>query len=71
MSTLGTTSIRTRQLPELRSTASTAQMLGCSTKTIRRLIERGELTPVRLGRHLRFEVTEVERYIERNRVTPE
>jgi excisionase family DNA binding protein len=44
-------------------------MLGCSIRTIYRLVERGELHPVKLGRVLRFEVAEIDRYIERNRAS--
>jgi excisionase family DNA binding protein len=52
---------------ELRSTAKTAALLDCSTRTIYRLVDRGELRPIRLGRDLRFELVEIERYLERNR----
>jgi excisionase family DNA binding protein len=51
----------------LRSTAETARLLNCSTRTVYRLVDRRELRPVRLGRVLRFEPVEIERYVERNR----
>ena len=54
-------------MPELRSTAKTAAMLDCSIRTVYRLVDRGELRPVRLGRVLRFEIDEIERYLLRNR----
>ena len=51
----------------MRSTAGTARLLDCSTRTVYRLVDRGELRPVRLGRVFRFELDEIERYLERNR----
>ena len=51
----------------LRSTANTARLLDCSVKTVNRLVDRGELAPVRLGRVLRFELDEIERYLDRHR----
>jgi len=62
-----TVSVHERTAPNLRSTAHTARLLDCSVRTVYRLVARGELTPVRLGRDLRFEVAEIERYVERNR----
>lgn len=53
--------------PELRSTAHTARLLDCSVRTVYRLVERGKLTPVRLGRDLRFELAEIERYVDKHR----
>ena len=52
---------------ELRSTARTASLLDCSVRTVYRLVGRGELRPVRLGRVLRFELDEIQRYLERHR----
>jgi len=52
---------------QLQSTTKTAALLDCSVRTIYRLVDRGELRPVRLGRVLRFEADEIERYLERNR----
>lgn len=56
-----------RTLTELKSTAGTARLLDCSIRTIYRLIDRGELQPVRVGRILRFEVDEIDAYVQRNR----
>jgi excisionase family DNA binding protein len=42
-------------------------MLDCSTRTIYRLVIAGELSPVRVGRVLRFDVNEVREYLERHR----
>jgi len=52
---------------ELRSTAKTARLLDCSVRTVYRLVERGELAPVHVGRVLRFEVDEIRRYLHENR----
>ena len=60
-------SVIQRTAPELRSTANTARLLDCSVRTVYRLIDRGELVPVRLGRVLRFELEEIERYLDRHR----
>jgi excisionase family DNA binding protein len=59
-------SVRERT-PELKSTAGTARLLDCSVRTIYRLVDRGELQPVRLGRVLRFEVDQIDAYVQRNR----
>ncbi len=53
--------------PELRSTARTAALLDCSIRTVYRLVDRGELRPVRLGKVLRFELDEIKQYVERSR----
>jgi excisionase family DNA binding protein len=60
-------SVVERTTPELRSTARTARLLDCSVRTVYRLVERGELAPVRVGRVLRFEVEEIRRYLDQNR----
>jgi excisionase family DNA binding protein len=51
----------------LKSSAKTAELLDCSVRTIYRLVERGDLAAVRLGRVLRFEVSEIRRYVDENR----
>jgi excisionase family DNA binding protein len=56
--------------PQLRSTAKTARMLDCSVRTLYRLVERGELSPIRVGRDLRFELDEIRRYLDRHRESP-
>lgn len=45
--------------------AETAQLLGCSVATVKRLAERGDLTTVRFapGGHLRFRLREVEEFV--------
>jgi excisionase family DNA binding protein len=60
-------SVGERTTPKVLSTANTARLLDCSTRTLYRLIERGELTPVRLGRVLRFELDEIRRYLDEHR----
>jgi excisionase family DNA binding protein len=52
---------------QLCSTVRTANLLDCSTRTVYRLAAAGELVPVRVGRVLRFELAEIERYLARNR----
>jgi excisionase family DNA binding protein len=42
-------------------------LLDCSVRTVYRLVDRGELRPVRLGRVLRFELDEIREYLERSR----
>jgi excisionase family DNA binding protein len=44
----------TEPQPELLTMSQVAAMLACSTKTVNRIVERGELKPVRIDRHLRF-----------------
>jgi excisionase family DNA binding protein len=44
-------------------------MLDCSVRTLYRLVERGELTPIRVGRDLRFELDEIRAYLDRHRET--
>jgi len=60
-------SVVERTAPELRSTTKTARLLDCSVRTVYRLVERGELVPVRVGRVLRFDVGEIWRYLDENR----
>jgi excisionase family DNA binding protein len=63
-------SVIQRTDPSLSSTVRTARMLDCSVRTVYRLVERGELAPVRVGRVLRFEVDEIRRYLDQNREAP-
>lgn len=44
-------------------TDDVARKLGCSTWTVRRLVERHELPVVRVGRLVRFQPSAVDRYI--------
>jgi excisionase family DNA binding protein len=60
-------SVAERTEPDLRSTIKTARMLDCSVRTVYRLVERGELAPIRVGRVLRFDLAEIRRYLTENR----
>jgi excisionase family DNA binding protein len=51
----------------LRSTTKTAKLLDCSVRTVYRLVERGDLAPIRVGRVLRFEVSEIQRFLDQHR----
>lgn len=53
--------------PALLGIPETAGMLGISPWTVRKLIRRGTLASVHIGRRVLVEVGEVERFIERNR----
>ena len=61
-------------VPRLLTSAETRAQLGISTTKFYRLIATGELTPIRLPsptgqrRELRFEQSEINAFIERNRV---
>lgn len=44
-----------------------SDLFGCSRDSIRRLIARGDLPAVRVGRLLRLEHRDVEQFISRNR----
>jgi excisionase family DNA binding protein len=52
-------------------TSQVAAMLGCSGRTVRRMIARGELRAMRLGDegHWRIPRLEVERFLEMRRVS--
>ena len=55
-------------LPErLLSLSDTAEILGCSLKTIRRRIEAGELATIRDGRLVRVHPEDLNRYITNRR----
>jgi excisionase family DNA binding protein len=47
--------------------AAIAARLGVSTKTVRRLIERGELAVHRIGRQLRVSAADLHSYVARQR----
>jgi excisionase family DNA binding protein len=49
---------------------SVARLLSLSPWTIRRLIFDGKLTPVRLGRRVLVEPTEIERFVSQARQAP-
>ena len=48
---------------DLLTVAETASRLGVSTKTVRRVIARGELHAVHIGRAVRIDPEEIERLI--------
>jgi len=56
-----------RSSVRLLSVEETAHELNVSTKTIRRLIERGELRAHRVGRCIRLSADELRLYLSRNR----
>ena len=45
-----------------------AKILGVCTKTIRRMVEAGDITSIRGGRQIRFSQDDLDRFIKRNRV---
>ncbi|MCU0671326.1 MAG: helix-turn-helix domain-containing protein [Myxococcota bacterium] len=49
---------------QLSSRVDAARFLGISLRTLDRLVEVGELTPVRVGRRVLFEQAEIERFID-------
>jgi excisionase family DNA binding protein len=55
---------------ELVSVREVARRLGVHPETIRRLIHDGRLEAVRIGRVLRVESSELERFLARQRVKP-
>ncbi len=48
--------------------AAVAEILGCSTKTVRRWIEAGKITAYRVGRTYRIADADLEDYLKRCRV---
>jgi excisionase family DNA binding protein len=55
--------------PPLIRLEAAARRLGVSMTTIRRLIDRGELPAVRVGRVYRMDPRDLERFVEEHRVT--
>ncbi len=56
------------QLPEkLLSLSDTAEVLGCSLKTIRRRVKAGDLATIRDGRLVRVHPEDLQRYIQSRR----
>jgi excisionase family DNA binding protein len=55
---------------ELVSVREVARRLGVHPETIRRLIHDGRLEAIRIGRVLRVESSELERFLARQRVKP-
>jgi excisionase family DNA binding protein len=59
-----------RSAPEpLLTVAQCCELLQVSKQTLYRLINSGELEPVRIGRHPRFVPADISAFIERNRET--
>jgi excisionase family DNA binding protein len=56
---------------ELVSVREVARRLGVHPETIRRLIHDGRLEAVRIGRVLRVESSELESFLDRQRVKPQ
>jgi excisionase family DNA binding protein len=53
-----------RDVPPLLSVADLSKRLNCSERHIRRIVDSGALTPIRLGRILRFDAELIERWIQ-------
>src|SRR4029077_18469866 len=60
----GGTAAHSVGLPHLLPVAEVAAVLGVSTRTVRRLIERGELVTYRINRQLRVDAESVTRLLE-------
>jgi excisionase family DNA binding protein len=58
------------QSAELLTTAEAAAWLGVTSRTLHRLVDRGELTPVRHGGRPRFALLDLELFLESHRVRP-
>jgi excisionase family DNA binding protein len=56
-----------RGLQHLMSVGAAAEYLGVSRATVERLVYRGELPIVKIGRATRYEINELNRHIENNR----
>jgi excisionase family DNA binding protein len=54
----------------LYSISTVADRLDVSPDTVRRLIERGELTAIRIGSNIRVDAAELEAFLERQRRRP-
>ncbi len=52
--------------PQALKLADAAQYLGLSQKTVRRLVERGELKTVRSVRHLLFHICALDEFLSRD-----
>jgi excisionase family DNA binding protein len=53
--------------PELYTIAEAAQWLGVSASTVRRVMGRGDLPAVQIGRSLRFRMSDLETFVETRR----
>jgi excisionase family DNA binding protein len=54
-----------RTLPRVLTVNDTAAVLGISRATVYRLVQSGDLRPVRVGRRLRFRLADLEDYLKR------
>lgn len=51
----------------LSSRVDAARLLGISLRTLDRLVDAGELVPIRVGRRVLFELADLERFIHASR----
>jgi excisionase family DNA binding protein len=61
---------RTETIGRLRGVAEVAALLRVSQRTIRRLVTRGELPCIRVGRQLRFREQDIGLYLNSSRTRP-
>ncbi len=61
----GSTSTSASEAAPLRSVSDVAALLGVHTRTVRRLIMRGELVARRIGRSVRVSERDLQAYLER------
>jgi excisionase family DNA binding protein len=61
---------RTETIGRLRGVAEVAALLRVSQRTIRRLVTRGELPCIRVGRQLRFREQDIGLYLNSSRTEP-
>jgi putative molybdopterin biosynthesis protein len=52
------------------STQEAARRLGITTRTLYRFVDQGELPAYRMGRVIRLQATDVDRFIEESRIEP-
>ena len=53
------------EIPEIMTVHDAAEYLNCAPVTIQRLVRRGELPGLRLGRQLRFRREDIDRWIKK------
>jgi len=56
-----------RRHPELMDYASAAEMLGCSERMVRKLVETRQLDHIKVGRLVRIEPAAIARFIDQHR----
>jgi excisionase family DNA binding protein len=54
-------------LEPLLTVRSVCELLAVSRQTVYRIVEKGDMRPVRVGERLRFRRADIEAYLERNR----